>query len=119
MERIHLQLYDQSTFSNHRSLATLLTLVGKTKWAVGYKSDFGLGGAQYSVGTAKQIWAGNASVSKAELAAAMNASAAAKKAKKTYAVADIKTQQVIDMQKTLKADFQAADTNWIKWVKVT
>jgi hypothetical protein len=117
-ERIHLQLYDQATFSNQRSLATLLTLVGKTKWATGYKSDFGLGGAQYSVGTAKQIWAGNATVSKSELAAAMSATAEAKKAKKTYAAADIKAQQVTDMQKTLKADFQAADTNWIKWAKV-
>lgn len=117
-ERIHLQLYDQATFSNQRSLVALLTLVGKTKWATGYKSDFGLGGTQYAVGTAKQIWAGNAIVNKTELAAAMSATAVSKKAKKTYTVADIKGQQVSDMQKTLKTDFQAADTNWIKWAKV-
>lgn len=118
-ERVHLQLYDQSTFSNQRSLVALLTLVGKTKWAVGYKSDFGLGGAQHPVGTAKQIWAGAATVSKAELAAALSATPEAKKAKKTYGVADIKAQQITDMQKTLKGDFQAADTNWLKWAKVT
>ena len=118
MERIHLQLYDQATFSNPRSLVALLTLVGKTKWAVGYKSDLGLGGAQYSVGSAKQIWSGAATISKTELAAALNATAAAKQAKKTYAAADITSQQITAMQTTLKADFEAADTNWIKWVKV-
>ena len=117
-ERIHLQLYDQATFSNQRSLVALLNLVGKTRWAVGYKSDLGLGGAQYAVGTAKQIWAGNATVSKTEIAAAMSATAAAKKTKKIYAVGDIKADQVTVIQKTLKGDFQLADTSWIKWAKV-
>jgi len=31
---------------------------------------------------------------------------------------DIKVQQITDMQTALKADFEAADKNWIKWVKV-
>ncbi len=118
MERIHLQLYNQATFSNQNSLVTLLNLVGKTKWATGYKSDLGYGGTLYPVGTAKQIWAGNATVSKAQLAEAMSASADAKKAKKTYDAKDIKADQLVDIQKTLKGDFQLADTNWIKWVKV-
>jgi hypothetical protein len=117
-ERVHLQLYDQSTFSNQRSLVKLLNTVGKAKWETGYKSDFGLGGAAYSVGSAKQIWAGNATVSKSELAAALSATAEAKKAKKVYKDADITQQQIVDAQKMLKADFQAADTNWIKWTKV-
>ncbi|MBI3684217.1 MAG: peptidoglycan-binding protein [Acidobacteria bacterium] len=112
-ERVHLQLFDQATFNNPRSLVKLLNTVGKAKWESGYKSDFGLGGAMSPVGTAKQIWAGNATVSKADLAKALSA-----KTKKVIKEADIKLQQIIDTQKALKADFEAADTNWIKWVKV-
>jgi hypothetical protein len=112
-ERVHLQLYDQATFNNPRSLVKLLNTVGKAKWDPGYKSDFGLGGALYQVGTAKQIWAGNATVSKADLAKALSA-----KTGKVVKDADIKAQQITDTQKALKADFEAADKNWIKWVKV-
>lgn len=127
MERVHLQLYDQATVNNGRSLAALLTLVGATTWSVSYtkgvgnryKSDLGLAGAMYSVGTAKQIFSGASTISKADMAAALSGTAAAKKAHKTYKAADIKAQQITDMQKTLKGDFEAADTNWIKWVKVT
>lgn len=116
-ERVHLQMYDQATFSNINALVKLLNKVGKTKWAKGYQSDFGLGGALYPVGTAKQIWAGAATVSKADLAAALTASEA-KKSKKIFKVIDIAAKQVADMQKALKADFETADTNWIQWVKV-
>ena len=116
-ERIHLQLYDQATISNQRSLVNLLNAVGTTKWAIGYKSDFGLGGAQYDVGSAKQIWAGNAVVSKNDLAMALTASAAAKAAKKAYKLTDIDVKQIAAMQKTLKGDFELADRNWIKWAK--
>jgi hypothetical protein len=112
-ERIHLQLYHQSTFNNPRSLVKLLNTVGKAKWETGYKSDFGLGGALFQVGSAKQIWAGNATVSKADLAKALTA-----KTQKVVKETDIKAQQIVDMQKALKADFEAADKNWVKWVKV-
>ena len=112
-ERIHLQLYDQATFNNPRSLVTLLNTVGKATWETGYKADFALGGVLFAVGTARQIWAGNATVSKADLASALTAST-----KKLVKDADIKVQQIADTQKALKADFEAADTNWIKWVKV-
>jgi hypothetical protein len=112
-ERVHLQLYDQSTFNNPRSLAKLLNTVGKAKWETGYKADFGLGGALFPVGTAKQIWAGHATVSKADLANALTV-----KTKKLVKDTDIKVQQITDMQTALKADFEAADKNWIKWVKV-
>ncbi len=112
-ERIHLQLFDQATVNNPRSLVKLLNTVGKAKWETGYKSDFGLGGALFAVGTAKQIWAGNATVSKADLANALTA-----KTKKLVKEIDIKAQQIVDTQKALKADFEAADKNWIKWVRV-
>ncbi len=117
-ERIHLQLFDQSTFSNVNSLVKLLNTVGKTKWSVGYKSDFGLGGALFNVGTAKQIWAGNSTVTKANLAAALTAKEAAAKSKKVFKEADITFKQVTEMQKAWKGDFELADANWIKWLKV-
>jgi hypothetical protein len=112
-ERIHLQLFDQSTVDNPRSLVKLLNTVGQAKWGTGYKSDFGLGGALFPVGTARQIWAGNATVSKADLAKALTA-----KTKKVVKDTDITAQQIVDTQKALKADFEAADKNWIKWAAV-
>lgn len=112
-ERIHLQLYHQSTFNNQRSLVKLLNTVGKAKWETGYKSDFGLGGGLFQVGSARQIWAGNATVSKADLATALTA-----KTQKVVKDTEIKAQQIADMQKALQADFEAADKNWVKWVKV-
>ena len=112
-ERIHLQLFDQATFNNPRSLVRLLNTVGKAKWDTGYKSDLGLGGALFPVGSAKQIWAGTATVAKADLAKALTA-----KTGKLVKEADIKVQQIAETQKALKADFEAADKNWIKWVKV-
>jgi peptidoglycan hydrolase-like protein with peptidoglycan-binding domain len=118
MERVHLQAFDQATVSNQNSLAALLTAVGKMKWAPAYKSDLGMGGKLFPVGTAKQIWAGNATVSKAEIAEAKAAQAKAAKLDKVFKEADIKAQDVVAMQKALKADFEAADLNWLKWAPV-
>ena len=117
-ERVHLQLYDQATFSNVNSLVKLLNTVGKMQWAARYKCDFGLGGALYPVGTAKQIWAGTATLTKTDLAAALTAKEAAAKSKKVFKEADITQKQISEMQKALKADFEAADTHWVKWTKV-
>jgi hypothetical protein len=119
IERVHLQLFDDSTVNSKKSLVQLLNTVGKTKWAVGYKSDFGLGGALYQVGTAKQIWAGNATVAKADLAAALTAKEVATNSTKVFKEVDITPKQITDMQNVLKADFEAADKNWIRWVKVS
>ncbi len=117
-ERVHLQLFDQATFSNINSLVKLLNTVGKMKWEAGYKSDFGLGGAMYSVGTAKQVWAGTATFSKGDLAKALTAKEIAAKSKKVFKDTDITAKMVSEMQKSLKGDFESADTNWVKWTKV-
>ena len=116
-ERIHLQLFDQSTINNIGSLVTLLNTVGKMKWQSRYKSDFGLDGAFFDVGSAKQIWAGNATVNKANLATALTAKEVANKSKKVFADADITAKQIDAMKVALKGDFELADTNWIKWAK--
>ncbi len=117
-ERVHLQLFDQSTFSNINSLVGLLNSVGKMKWGARYKSDLGMGGPLFDVGSAKQIWAGNAQVSKAEIAKGLTALELAKKSKKVWKDADISAKQLTDMKTALKGEFQTADTNWIKWTKV-
>lgn len=120
-EIIHLQLYREKTFNIFNSLVALMNSVGKMKWSASprYSADFGLGGQLYAVGTSKQIWSGNAPISKIDLAAALNAHAKAKKLAKIYKVADIDAKMVSTYQAALKADFQAADTNWLKWTKVT
>jgi hypothetical protein len=77
---IHLQAYDDNGVSYGRSLVALLNSVHRANhaWAVAtghpnqYKSDFGLGGATYPVGSARQIWSSQATVTKADLAAAIN-----------------------------------------------
>ncbi len=112
-ERVHLQAFDDSTVSTPRSLAKLLNTVGKMKWEPQYKCDLGYGGALFFVGTAKQIWAGNAVVTKTMIAQAMSA-----KLKKVVKDAEIKAQQLNDMKKALKADFELADQGWLKWVAV-
>jgi peptidoglycan hydrolase-like protein with peptidoglycan-binding domain len=106
-ERIHLQSFDDSTVSMVKSLAALLTAKGAMTWEPRYKCDLGGGGALFPVGDAKQIWAGNASVSKAEIAAAKGVKAST-----------ITAKDVADMRKALKADFEAADTNWKSWTAV-
>jgi peptidoglycan hydrolase-like protein with peptidoglycan-binding domain len=66
----HLQAWDDNHVIMPRRLAALLTEVGTMKWtraASAYKTDFGLGGPFFNVGTAKQIWEGNAPVSEQDL----------------------------------------------------
>lgn len=118
MERIHLQDFNQATMSSRASLVKHLNNVAKLNWATAagknYKSNLGLDPAAiHVVGTAKQIWANNATVTKTMLAKAKTAKA---KGAKVYKEADIKAQDIIDTKKALKADFALADTQWKKWV---
>lgn len=106
-ERVHLQNYNQATASSSRSLAALLNFVGAMKWAARYKCDLSGGKQLFPVGTAKQIWAGLATVSKAEIAKA-----------KGVAVKTITAKDVQTMRKALKAELELADQNWKKWKPV-
>lgn len=109
-ERVHLQDFDQSTVSNVNALVKLLNTVGTMKWSPRYQSDLGCGGALFEVGTAKQIWAGQATVNKAMLAKALTA-----KTKKEVKETDVTPEAIEAMKRALKADFEAADSQWIKW----
>jgi len=129
-ERVHLQAYDQATASSARSLVALLNLGGAQFWETGpmvavgketfraYKTNLGAGkAAPHQVGTARQIWAGKATVTKAMIAQAKTLLEAAT-TKKVYKDADITAKDIAQAQANLKADFEKADTNWKKWVPV-
>jgi peptidoglycan hydrolase-like protein with peptidoglycan-binding domain len=124
-DQVHLQAFTGAKVSAGRSLVAILNNLGKTKWAHivakpnRYKSDLGLGGKQYDVGTSRQIWDLKATITKAMLAEAQSAALSAK-LKKVVVVneVDIKDTDLTDMRKTLKADLEAADTNWKKWAPV-
>ena len=141
---IHLQAYDDANVSYARSLAALLNLVtvNKSRWEAvpgqpnKYKNDFGLGGTTYPVGTAREIWAGNAPVTTADLVAALNAKLAVNKTFDVLKffgvppvpkpappvpplkVTDIKNTYLRKIRTGLKADFVSADQNWRKWKPV-
>jgi hypothetical protein len=150
---IHVQAYSDSIVDYGRSLAKLLTTVGKMKWEyVGgaprkYRTDYGLGGKFFDIGTGKGVWAGTPAVSKTDLAAALKASAsdlATKAPWKDFAFVkaaldtlkkskaplphvvkgaailekDITNADVELVKKALKADYETADKEWQKWTIV-
>ncbi len=115
-EQIHLQSFINSQVNSSRSLAQLLTNVSKNKmqWKAGYQADFKSQGKYWAnVGSAQEVWLGNATVSKADLAKAQTVITG-----KAVKDADIKQADVDNMRKALKEDFQAAGENWAKWEPV-
>jgi hypothetical protein len=75
---VHVQAYSDAGVDYPGCLAKLLTLVGKQKWSAlpnvhKYKTDFGLGGAHFWVGTASQNWQGKAAITPADLVTALKA----------------------------------------------
>jgi hypothetical protein len=151
-DELHVQAYSDSTLSYTSSLAKLLNLTGKMNWegvphkgGNRYKSDFGLGGKTFELGTAKQVFGGNAVIDKANVAAALNAFPkdlaklavfkdfqyvkdalqATKPGKLPPPVTgakikatDIKDADLALLRKAAKADWSAADKNWKQWVPV-
>jgi hypothetical protein len=148
---IHLQAYDDNKVSYGRALASHLQAVSpnKMKWQVAlgspnnYKTDLGLGGATFAVGTAGDIWAGKATIDKEAVAKALNVKRAADKNfsidkflglqpgpaaqnkaadKMNVPVAlkgdDIKDGYVTILRDRLKAEFEAADAKWRDWQPV-
>jgi hypothetical protein len=125
----HLQTWDDSKVHMPERLAALLTQVGAAKWkgAQGvYRTDFGMGGNYYFVGTAKAVWGGNAMVFPPQLAEAMTAKAKAAASKagplspewknfKTVAAKNVTAKQVKEMQELLRSDFRKADKAWTQW----
>lgn len=106
-ERIHLQGVPKNK-SGSNVLCALLNKVAKNKtggskykYQTKYKCDFGKGGDYYNIGTAKQMWAGSAAVSDADV-------------KKAFP--DLTPEQRAEKKKeiiqNIKKDMQLADENW-------
>lgn len=106
-ERIHLQGVPKNKRGSN-VLCALLNKVAKNKtggskykYQTNYKCDFGKGGDYYNIGTAKQMWAGSAAVSDADV-------------KKAFP--DLTPEQRAEKKKeiiqNIKKDMQLADKNW-------
>jgi hypothetical protein len=113
-ERVHLQAYSQANASSQRSLVKLLNSEGTMQWKIGYQCDLGSAGKQwFNVGTAKQVWTLAALTSKADIAKARTAATG-----KAVKESDVSAEDLAAMKRALKADFEAADKNWLKWLPV-
>jgi hypothetical protein len=150
---LHVQAYPDNSLSYSRSLATLLNKTGAMKWEGThhvqgqqnkYKSDFGLGGKGFVVGTAKEVFGGHAQIQKSDLVAALNASKAdlskhplfkdfkfvkdaikggkAPAAGKAVAITGEKTasKDITDtdlalLQKAAKGDWEKGEAHWKDW----
>ena len=152
-ERIHLQDFDDATTSSGRSLAAHLSAVGAWNWRTGhydrarrdwhYACDLGgAAGVFVEVGTANQIWAGNATVTVAEITrtgwrrpgpaggAAHRPGAPAPRAGGggaarpgapalgAAAAPPVTHADIAVVRRALQADFQAADREWARWTPV-
>lgn len=140
-DKPHLQNWSDNGVSMTRSLATHLTRSGRMRWgrANVYQSDLGLGGALYPVGTATQIWAGNATIDANTLTRARAAApqrpalepadgfaqlrAARNGARPATIVPNVMPQprgrataeDAAAMRRALRAEFDRADQNWQAW----
>lgn len=131
-ERIHLQEFDQATTSSGRSLAAHLTAVGAWNWQTSrydraardwhYACDLGgTTGTFVAVGTTNQIWAGNATVTAAEIQSAgwvRPAPLGGPPGTPRAATPPITPADVAAVRASLQADFQAADRGWARWAPV-
>lgn len=114
-DRPHLQNWNDANVSMVARLAALLQASGTMKWSYAqgnYRSDLGLGGAQFAVGKAAHIWNLNAALSPANLTQARAAAAAAKKGP---APPPATAQDVTAMRLALRKEFELADANWQNW----
>ena len=114
-DRPHLQNWNDASVSMKARLAVHLQTSGSMRWSFAgstYRCDLGLGGAQFDVGTAAQIWNLNATLTPASLSQARTAAAAAQK---KPAPAAATAADVAAMRLLLRQQFDLADTNWRAW----
>ena len=144
---IHVQAYSDAGVSYGNSLALLLQTVSPNgmRWKAvranpnQYKSDLGLGGALFQVGSALAIWGGAANVTKPDLVNALNAKLAVDKTFKVETFfglppapvkpgaqppplvlkdADIQPSYIATMKTRLQAEFKTANAKRDKWKPV-
>ncbi len=117
-DRPHLQNWNDATVSMKRRLAVHLQTSGTMRWTFAsgtYRCDLGLGGTQYAVGTAEQIWNLAATVTAANITQARAAAAAARPPPRPPAPAPATAADVTAMRQALRNQFDLADANWQNW----
>ena len=137
-DRPHLQTWPDAGIDMASRLAVLLTSSGTMRWtgrAQRYQCDLGYGGRFFDMGSAAQIWNGQATVTAAILiqaraqaapavpprpaapaaGAAAVAGAAAAARGRPAAPAGVTAADVAAMKAALQANFAAADANWPAW----
>ena len=139
-DRPHLQNWNDANVSMTARLAMHLQTSGTMRWARAggvYTCDLGLGGTQFPVGTAAQIWNLQATITAAQITQARTAVAGpgargpavlpgrpaavsprpgGAPARGAPAAPPAATQaDVTAMRQALRAQFDLADTNWRNW----
>ena len=131
-DRPHLQNWDDSGVDMATRLADLLTRSGTMRWRgarQAYSCDLGMGGEYYPVGSARQIWARQSTVTAASLTLARVAQAAATAASQIPAPATVPRggprippvtppvtpADLTAMKQALRSEFELADANWQNW----
>jgi hypothetical protein len=140
-DQYHLQNLDDFTLDSVSSLMALMHKVGpnKMKWKPQYQTptdylcDLGLNGPYFYVGTSKDIWTQDATerISAADLTAALVAKAKTNPKFSPDAFlsrkgvergdedsTDVTEADIKAVQKMLRAEFDAAATNWKQWEAV-
>ncbi len=114
-DRPHLQNWNDATVSMGARLAALLESAGSMKWSYAhptYRSNLGLGGAQYSVGKASDIWNNAATLALSDLTAARAAAATAQGKAAPPAATE---QDLTAMRQSLRQQFDLANASWQSW----
>jgi hypothetical protein len=122
-DRPHLQNWDDAGVNMRLRLADLLTRSSDNgmQWGFAdgnYRSDFGLGGQHYAVGTAANIWNNNATLTTRTLTEARAAAAAALQAQRQPprpGLGPATADDVTAMKAELRRQFELADANWQAW----
>jgi hypothetical protein len=120
-DRPHLQNWNDANISMRARLAAHLQASGTMIWShsdAGYRCDLGLGGDQYAVGTAAQIWTREATVTAANITQARAAAATRapqRPGTRAPAAAAVTAADVTAMRELLRGEFDLADANWQNW----
>ena len=112
-------LYPEKTVDIRRSLADFLGVVSGMAWEKRsgghYACDLGLGGSLVDVGTADQIWTGNAELTRAEHLKLVNESRRAK-GQAPLQASEVPAADFRAAFDSLKHAFEEADRRWPEWV---
>ncbi|MBS1768234.1 MAG: hypothetical protein JSS77_01100 [Acidobacteria bacterium] len=120
-DRPHLQNWNDANVSMTRRLAVHLTNSGTMRWdrtAGAYRCDLGFGGALFTVGTAAQIWNNGATVTAQMIREARGAQPPRPQQGGQQAQRQptpVTQQDVIEMRRELRRQFELADQNWENW----